>query len=49
MGLIALQVSGMVGAYMGYSAFAASVFKADSILGIGIFSAFVAYDTHSAI
>jgi len=48
-GLIVLQLSGLVGGMMGYSAFAASVFKADTFLGIGLFSAFVAYDTHNAI
>jgi hypothetical protein len=39
----------MLGSYLGYTAFAATAFRADTILGIGIFSAFIAYDTHKAI
>ncbi len=39
----------MVGGALGYSAFAASIMKADTFIGIGIFSAFIAYDTHKAI
>jgi hypothetical protein len=36
----------MIGGMLGYKAFAASVWKADVYLGIGIFSALTAYETH---
>jgi hypothetical protein len=39
----------MAAGMMGYPALMASAFRADTFLGIGIFSALVAYDTHKAI
>jgi FtsH-binding integral membrane protein len=47
--LIGLQLIGMLSAFMGNPAFAASLFRADLFLGIGLFSAMTAYDTHQAI
>jgi FtsH-binding integral membrane protein len=47
--LIGLQLIGMGSAFFGYPAFAASLFRADLFLGIGLFSAMTAYDTHQAI
>ncbi len=49
LGLICLQFGGMAAGMMGYPALMASAFRADTFLGIGIFSALVAYDTHKAI
>jgi len=44
--LIGMQLIGVGSAFLGYPAFAASLFRADLFIGIGLFSAMTAYDTH---
>ena len=48
-GLIVLNFGAIGAAYMGNPALAAGMMKLDMYLGLGVFSAFVAYDTHVAI
>ena len=50
LGLVGLQVVGLLGYLItGPNAFSSLLFRADNYLGILLFSAFVAYDTHVAI
>ena len=50
LGLIGLQLVGILSALiMGPNALSLMLFKADTYLGIGLFSIFIAYDTHVAI
>ncbi len=49
-GLIGLQVVGLLSAvFMGPNALSTILFSANNYLGIGLFSALIAYDTHVAI
>lgn len=50
LGLIGLQLIGLISSLVvGPNAFSSLLFRADSYIGIGLFSAFIAYDTHLAI
>lgn len=49
-GLIGLQIVGMLTTLvMGPNPFSMMLFRADTYLGIALFSAFIAYDTHAAM
>eukprot|EP00919_Chromeraceae_sp_WS-2016_P000007 GHVR01000020.1.p1 GENE.GHVR01000020.1~~GHVR01000020.1.p1 ORF type:complete len:234 (+),score=3.03 GHVR01000020.1:1314-2015(+) len=50
LGLIGLQLVGLLSAiFMGPTPFSTLLFSANNYLGIGLFSIFIAYDTHLAI
>lgn len=50
LGLIGIQVAGLLSSFiMGPNLFSMMCFRADTFLGVGLFSALVAYDTHVAI
>lgn len=50
MGLIGLQIVGLISAaFMGPNPLSSLLFSANNYLGIGLFSALIAYDTHVAI
>jgi FtsH-binding integral membrane protein len=50
LGLIGLQVVGLLTSLiMGPNPFSMMLFRADSYIGIGLFTIFIAYDTHVAI
>lgn len=50
LGLIGLQLIGLLSAaFMGPNALSTLLFSANNYLGIGLFSALIAYDTHVAI
>lgn len=49
-GLIGLQIVGLLASiFMGPNMLTSMLFRADSYIGIGLFSIFIAYDTHLAI
>ncbi len=50
LGLIGLQVIGLLtGVFIGPNALTSMLFTAQNYIGIGLFTAFIAYDTHVAI
>jgi len=50
LGLIGLNIAGLLtGLVMGPNLFTAMCFRAETFIGVGLFSALVAYDTHVAL
>lgn len=49
-GIVGLQVAGLLtNLFIGPNMFTTICHRADTFIGLGVFSAFVAYDTHVAI